>query len=289
MIENGVNTSNAEVRLRQKLNEPGTADLLLQILDRLDVIALTVNSVDGFLRRSDTIIENVASSVRDVRDNAPLRNIDSEKAISALSTSMPELIEALPRLTQALPQLLELSERLKDPATAAALNTLLDKMDVIALTITALDGFLRRSDTIIENVAKSVHDVRTGTQAAGFDLNASLQALPQLGQTLPQVAEALPLLTERLPQLMNVADQVQTVLASAEFNALMGSGIFSPETVAVVSHAGDALVESYNTNKANPHQVGLMGLLRALGDPDVQRGLGFLVDFGKRFGQQINK
>jgi hypothetical protein len=69
MYGNGVAVLSAEERLRQRLNEPGTAELLLQILDKLDVIHLAVSSLDGFLQRSDTIIENVASSVRDVRDN----------------------------------------------------------------------------------------------------------------------------------------------------------------------------------------------------------------------------
>mgnify|MGYP002378741718 CR=1 FL=1 len=83
------------------------------------------------------------------------------------------------------------------------------------------------------------------------------------------MAATLPTIADRLPQLITVADQLQTLLNSPEVTALMGSGIFSPQTVAVVAHAGDALVESYNANQTAPKQVGLFGLLRALGDPDV--------------------
>ena len=283
MHVNGVIISDAEIRLRQRLNDPGTAELLLQVLDRLDVLALTLNSMDGLLRRSDTIIENIAGSVRDVRQNAPAMPLDAEKTIAILSQSLPQLVEALPHITQSLPQLLALSDRLNDQATAVALQTLLDKIELVAFGISALDAFLQRSDTIIESIAKSVHDVRKNAPGGEMEMiSNAVSAMPQLAQTLP-------LMADRLPQLLAVATQVQTVLESPEIIALMSSGIFSPETIFVISHAGDALVESYNASKVNPQQIGLMGLLRALGDPDVQRGLGFLVDFGKRFGQQLDK
>jgi uncharacterized protein YjgD (DUF1641 family) len=281
MYGNGVAVLSAEERLRQRLNEPGTAELLLQILDKLDVVHLAVSSLDGFLQRSDTIIENVASSVRDVRDNVPASPVDTQKAIATLSAAMPQLLEALPRITAALPELLSLSDQLRNPQTAVALQTILSKMDVLALTVASLDAFLQRSDTIIENIASSVRGVRETAPVGDLDLiSGAIEALPQMAATLPTI-------TDRLPQLITVADQLQGLLNSAEVTALMGSGIFSPQTVAVVAHAGDALVESYNANQTAPKQVGLFGLLRALGDPDVQRGLGFLVDFGKRFGQQL--
>ncbi len=281
MNGNGVAVPSAEERLRQRLNEPGTAELLLQILDKLDVIYLAVNSMDEFLQRSDTIIENVAGSVRDIRDNAPSSPVNTEKALSDLSASLPQLLDALPRITAVLPQLLTLSEQLSDPNTAVALQTILSKMDVLVLTISSLDAFLQRSDTIIENIAGSVRDLRENAPEGEIDMiSSTMEALPQMATTLPTIAE-------RLPQLMEVADQLQSLLDSEEVTALMGSGVFSPQTVSVISFAGDALVESYNANREDPKQVGLVGLLRALGDPDVQRGLGFLVDFGKRFGQQL--
>lgn len=174
-----------------------------------------------------------------------------------------------------------LRQRLNEPGTAELLLQILDKLDVVHLAVSSLDGFLQRSDTIIENIASSVRGVRETAPVGDLDLiSGAIEALPQMAATLPTIAD-------RLPQLITVADQLQGLLNSAEVTALMGSGIFSPQTVAVVAHAGDALVESYNANQTAPKQVGLFGLLRALGDPDVQRGLGFLVDFGKRFGQQL--
>jgi len=49
------------------------------------------------------------------------------------------------------------------------------------------------------------------------------------------------------------------------------------------------LADSDGDTLANPPRaVGIGGLLKALGDPDIQRSLGLLLDFARRFGQKIN-
>ncbi len=53
-----------------------------------------------------------------------------------------------------------LLERLDDPEIAAALGAILDHADLLALVVTAIDGFLRRSDTIVEAVSDGVHELR---------------------------------------------------------------------------------------------------------------------------------
>ncbi|MCB9008569.1 MAG: DUF1641 domain-containing protein [Ardenticatenaceae bacterium] len=39
--------------------------------------------------------------------------------------------------------------------------------------------------------------------------------------------------------------------------------------------------------KRSAPQVGLFALLRSLNDPDIQNALGFLLNFGKRFGRSL--
>ena len=57
----------------------------------------------------------------------------------------------------------------------------------------------------------------------------------------------------------------------------------------ILESAGKSLADSYGDTIANPPKpVGIGGLLRALGDPDIQHSLGLLLDFAKRFGQKIN-
>lgn len=64
--------------------------------------------------------------------------------------------------------------------------------------------------------------------------------------------------------------------------ALVESKLLEPSALAVVSRLAAALAEP---GDARP--VGLLGLLRALRDPDVQRALGFVLAMGREFGRQL--
>ena len=71
-----------------------------------------------------------------------------------------------------------------------------------------------------------------------------------------------------------------------ELDALLKSGVFAPATLRVVSELGQALTE---TAASAPAPLGVVGLLKALGQPDVQRALGFLVTFASRFGAHLRE
>lgn len=278
------------LELTRRLDDPDTSQALDQILNKIELVAFTLNSLDGFLQRSDTVIESVADGIQEMRTAAPLGNLDVSKTAAALSESLPELVDALPQLTHSLPRLLELTRRLDDPDTSEALDKLLDNLGLAAFMLTSLDGFLQRSDTVIDSVANGVHEIRELAPANEPKLLENLAlALPQLAAMLPQLVNMLPQITSMLPALTDVATRLETILTSREFEALMNSGVFAPKTVGIVGQAGNALVDSYEANQVEPKPIGLMGAFRALQDPDVQRALGFLVEFGKRFGQAIDR
>jgi uncharacterized protein YjgD (DUF1641 family) len=69
-------------------------------------------------------------------------------------------------------------------------------------------------------------------------------------------------------------------------DALLNSGVLAPGTLRVVGELGRALTE---TADAPPTTAGPIGLLRAIGQPDVQRALGFLVTFAERFGRRLHE
>jgi hypothetical protein len=71
-----------------------------------------------------------------------------------------------------------------------------------------------------------------------------------------------------------------------ELDALLKSGVLEPGTLRVVGELGRALTE---TAAAPPTTPGVFGLLKALGQPDVQRALGFLVTFAERFGRRLRE
>lgn len=287
---NGLAPSPLQDRLQQRLQEPGTTEALLHILDKLDLIAFSLDSVDGFLQRGDAIIENVSDGVAELKGAVPADEFDIQKTASILGASLPVLLEALPQLTETLPQLLTLAEKLNNPDTAQALTQIMDNMELVAFSLEAADGFLQRGDAVIESVADGVRDMRSLAPPDELNLiNTLIEGLPRLTASLPQLLEALPQLTAMLPLLAGVLSQLQTILESDEFDALMNSGVFSPKTVGIVGQAGNALVDSYEANQADPKTVGLFGLLTAINDPDIQRALGFAVRFGKQFGQSIDK
>jgi uncharacterized protein (UPF0335 family) len=85
-------------------------------------------------------------------------------------------------------------------------------------------------------------------------------------------------------QAIMVTTRLAELLESGEINNLLDSGVLDPEAVGVVSSAANALVESRNQTI---EPVGLIGMMKALRDPDLQNAIGFLMSFGKQFGKNL--
>ncbi len=269
-------------QLQVRLNEPQTAQAINQILDKIELIAFAVTAVDGLLQRSNIIAEEAARGVADLKKSPP-------SDLTTLLQYLPQLIEMLPQMMAFLPSLMTLVGSaefqrllavLSDPKALEAITSIVQNIDKIAFSIEAIDGFLQRSDAIIENVAGGIKD------ASGAVDTANLVALLR---TLPQFMEAAPQLIEVTNQLVPViaSEPVQNFINSGALDRLVESGILSSQTVGVVGYAGQSLVHSYDTTKTRDTQIGLMGLFKASRDPDVQKALGFLVEFGKQFGREI--
>ena len=71
-----------------------------------------------------------------------------------------------------------------------------------------------------------------------------------------------------------------------ELDALLKSGVLAPGTLRIIGELARALTD---TAAAPPASAGVLGLLKALGQPDVQRALGFLVTFAERFGRRLRE
>ena len=69
-----------------------------------------------------------------------------------------------------------------------------------------------------------------------------------------------------------------------DIEALLRSGVLDPAVLHVVAGLGRALAE---TAASPPAALGPLGLLKALGNPEVQRALGFVVAFAERFGRGL--
>lgn len=157
----------------------------------------------------------------------------------------------------------DLLERLDEPKVIAALNTLLDHADLLAVAVVALDGFLSRGDVIADSLADAVGELRgvatgAGGSLAGIDVKGVVNTVSALSG--PLVA-ATPALT--------------TLLA----------GVSDPRTAAVVGQLTGAVADADRTgNTTGP--TGAFALLRMLKDPDVSRGIGYFIEVAKAFGKR---
>ena len=166
--------------------------------------------------------------------------------------------------------------RLDDERTAAALEQLLDNAELLAFAVAALDGFLRRGDEVIEAVAESVGDLRGAAQGAARSASAV------------ELAAALP----RLRDIANRAMAHHTLEAITQLTdaavPVVESGLLDPKLVRTLADAGRSLATAYEgARTARPEPLGALGLVRATRDPDVQRGLGFLVAVARDFGRAL--
>lgn len=169
----------------------------------------------------------------------------------------------------------QLRDRLEDPGIAASLNTLLDHADLLAVLLTGLDGFVRRGDEISESLSSAVGELRGGPLAAGA--RGRVGPTAELRSVDPQALAA------GLKSLASVLTD-----AAPALERILHSPMVDPQTVDILGHVGEALVEGTAAAAADPGgPKGLFGLWKVTRDKDVDRGLGFLVHVARAFGRRL--
>lgn len=260
MDTNGHPSADApSVRLLRRLDDTKTAAAIERLLDRLDLLTFAVDAADGFLRRGEQLADNIGDALQEARGTAP--TVDA----AGLAERIPQLTAAGAKLADATTspafhQLLDsgLLDRLAAPETLSAIQTLLDKLPLLAFTATAVEGFLHRGEELADNFAEGVREVRNITS---------------------------PIEPVKLHQVISVLPKVMDAVTS-----LITAGLFDPEVVAVLVEVGKQAAGPYHEAKQSSDRlVGRWGMFKALGDPDVQRALGVGLYIVKRFGQTFNR
>ncbi len=150
-------------------------------------------------------------------------------------------------------------ERINEPATAAALVTLLDNAELLSTLVLALGGFVARGEIIMDAVADSVQEFKSGADTS------ALPSATEVGAMANQLSEAAPVL-----------------------NRVMSSSMVAPETIDLLSMLSDAAGEGIANAKANETKVGgIRDSLRLLKDPEVQRGMGAMVEIARAIGRRV--
>ncbi len=88
--------SAAHEALIAKLNEPGVANALSNVLNHADLLALLVEGLDGFVSRSEVIGDSVISSIADVRRAAEADGA-SDVDVAGVLKSVVQLAGVLPK------------------------------------------------------------------------------------------------------------------------------------------------------------------------------------------------
>ena len=182
-------------------------------------------------------------------------------AALAVSSEGDELIEDSPGD--------ELIQRLDDPQVAASLGVILDHADLLATVIQGIDGMLRRADVISDSLSSGVAEVR--------ELAASTNGQ----RPWPKVDVAA--LSDTVSRLSAAA-----VDATPAIEALLRSPLADPQTASVLADIGEALLEGKRSAEADSRGPrGVFALMRATKDPDVARGLGFMIHIARAFGRKM--
>ncbi len=293
--------------LEKRLQDPDTRQTLHRLLDKLDTIEAALDRLDRIEGELPPLLQTTAGVVDDELTRAADRGVVlDERAGEALrlaeKLTEPETVEVLSALIDRLDHLddlaglaeqvpaaatvtvdtidealtraadrgvvvderaregLRLLEKLTEPDTAAALEHLLDRSDQIE----ELTALAEKAPDAIATVVDILDAEYARAAAQGYDPERTLR------------------------QAFGALSRLGTLFQTDEFEALLNSGVLDPEALEAVGSLGSALVDTQKAAQCGdtPSQ-GVFGLLGALRDPDVQRAVGFITTFAKKFGRNL--
>jgi len=240
-----------------------------------------INDLLNFLEQAPGLISMSADMADDVVRRATEKGIDIDSRFRAT---------------------LDLVERLTAPQIYEKLNGLLQATEQMPGMVSM---FADMADDTYRQAANRGIDIderlRTGLElaeklTAPDVLDKINQLLKLSGQAPGMVAMFMDILDEMynkaaekgldpetmIKQGVDVTKKMTVLLNSSEFQGLMESSVFEPQTLNVLSAVSNALVES---QEEPVRKVGIFGLMRSLRDPEAQKALGFLSTVLKNFGK----
>jgi uncharacterized protein YjgD (DUF1641 family) len=219
-----------------------------------------------------------------------------------------------------------IAEKFTDPAMLDTLELLAERAGQLEKTVRLLDEvpaqaamFADIADSYLSEAAERGIDVDTRlrqlARIAGKATDPTvLEALEKLVEHGDEFKKAVELLDDLPASFATVVDVVDAAIAravengidivelgrmlahgssslarfvqSTEFKMLLESGVLDPVAIETVGQVGQALASTKSSGEAR--HVGFFGLMGAMRDDDVQRAVGFAVEFGRRFGQAMN-
>lgn len=281
-------------KLVDQLSQRETLEAITQIIDNAPLVAVLIKGADGFLRRGDEIAGNLGDTLREA---ASANSLNDSTEAAQLVAQLPDLLKSLPKLAKAGTKLAELTDapefddfldknnlatfkllvgEINKPETLSAIAQIIQLAPVAAILLGGIDGFFRRGDTIMENIAQTIREAQPSLSETN---------LLELVRVAKQLPEMLPALMKNLPTLLKTGARLAEITESAEVQAFLDSKMLSPQTIGFLGDVGEMVVQTRENFWAEPKEIGVWGLYRAMNDPDLQRGLGFIIELGRNFGK----
>ncbi|MDQ0340951.1 uncharacterized protein YjgD (DUF1641 family) [Caldalkalibacillus uzonensis] len=156
-----------------------------------------------------------------------------------------------------------LVEKLSDPHTIEQLIRLLDKLEQVTFLLDMLENFLRRGPEI----ADSINDL-----------------VVLLRQSLSK-----PEYVTRFEQAYAAISHLQEFLDSPQVQELFKSDVLDVRAVQIVGKVSRAMIQaSTETEQTGTKRVGILGLMRALSDPELQPALNFVLHFAQHLSRELS-
>ena len=269
------NITNGTTPLSKRLEEPEVAAAINRLLDRIDALENTVDTLNllvkegpGFTAMATDIIDETAKQAANagVRIEDRMRNAmilaeraTSDDSVEAMKKAI-EFVKEAPGFVAMVADMfdehvrtaaqegldvesrikgaLQLAIQLTDPGTLSSLQSVLS-------VATQAPGFIAMATDIVDE------------QTKGEDINARISGLLSLGDRMTD-----PCTTGAMEDIL------------------------SPGAVNTVGMLSKALAEQ---REQGIDPVGPVGLMRKLRDPDIKRAVGFLLGVAKSIGQELKK
>jgi uncharacterized protein YjgD (DUF1641 family) len=160
--------------------------------------------------------------------------------------------------------------RLTDPATSANIHKILDVID--------------QAPGLMSMIADTFDEYAVQSAQSGITIDQRLKGLIAL---FNQITE--PGMVEKIEQLVSISNQLPGLVAmgiDTIDEVARGTDLMGPQNISLLTSAMKA---NQYAHSVPPSKVGgIFGLLKVLKDEEVQKMLGFMINFAKAFGKEMD-
>ncbi|OAT71238.1 DUF1641 domain-containing protein [Parageobacillus thermoglucosidasius] len=156
-----------------------------------------------------------------------------------------------------------LVEKLSDPRTMGQLIRLLDKLENVTFLLDMLENFLRRGPEFADSINELVILLRQNLSRPEY--------------------------ITRFEHALTALHRMQEFFDSPQVQELFKSDVLDVRSVQIIGKVSRSLFQaSKEASETGTKRVGIIGLMRALSDPEVQPALNFILNFARHLSKEIN-